>query len=396
MYNLLMAQQDTLRDLYTEVRYLSTKDPLTLVNNRRGFFDTIAQRLTTIRQFDLEYAVLMIDFDNFKNVNDRYGHQVGDMVIQAIATRINEHLREKDVLGRFGGEEFVVFLMDIESELALAQAEKLRQDIASIFHTVNGFQIRVTISIGVSHSRRANAIFERVLSEADKALFAAKNTGRNNVVLWKDNLVEIPHELKVSRIVREGSENHSGHLAEQTLEGMLRLLYLRDYETEAHTMRVSEIALKLAGKLGIPVEDHEDLRIGALLHDIGKIAIPDKILFKPEKLTRAEWQIMQKHPQYAHDLISPISYFQRAVDIPLCHHEHWNGSGYPRALRGEEIPLAARIFTIVDVWDALSSDRPYRPAWKRATIIEYIQKQTGVMFDPALVPVFLENLDTFE
>jgi putative nucleotidyltransferase with HDIG domain len=183
-------------------------------------------------------------------------------------------------------------------------------------------------------------------------------------------------------------------ILDQTLQGLLRLLYLRDYETEEHTLRVSKLALNLAEKLGVPEDEHEGIRIGALLHDIGKIAIPDRILFKRGKLTGAEWTIMQKHPQYAHDLISPISYFRHALDIPYCHHEHWNGKGYPRGLQAEEIPLAARIFTIVDVWDALSSDRPYRVAWKEENVKKLFLKQVGKLFDPALVLLFLDSLPT--
>jgi putative nucleotidyltransferase with HDIG domain len=171
------------------------------------------------------------------------------------------------------------------------------------------------------------------------------------------------------------------------------MLYLRDHETEAHTMRVAEIAVKLAKKVGVPEEDLEGIRIGALLHDIGKIAIPDNILLKPGKLTEAEQAIMQRHAQYAFDLISPISYFQHALEIPYCHHEHWNGQGYPRGLREEEIPLAARIFTIVDVWDALSSDRPYRAAWKVDDIKDFLIKKSGILFDPTITPLFLEILD---
>ena len=124
-----------------------------------------------------------------------------------------------------------------------------------------------------------------------------------------------------------------------------------------------------------------------------KIAIPDNILQKQGKLTDPEWEIMQKHPQYAFDLISPISYFWHAVDIPYCHHEHWDGSGYPRGLRGEEIPLSARIFTIVDVWDALSSDRPYRAAWNADAVKVFLIENSGVLFDPTLIPLFLEILD---
>jgi diguanylate cyclase (GGDEF)-like protein len=393
MYSLLMAQQTMLQDLYSEVHYLSTKDPLTMINNRRGFSETVNQQLAAIRQFELEYAVLVIDIDHFKNINDRYGHLVGDEVIKSVAQQIFTHLRENDVLGRFGGEEFVVFSMDISKESAFDLAEKLRQNIASFFHTVNGFQIRVTISIGVSHSKGAINTLDRLFTEADRALYAAKNTGRNRVIQWKENLSQ-PRKKK--RILREGKPEagkQPEQILDQTLHGLLHMLYLRDYETEAHTLRVSSLALDLARRVGISKEHYDGIRIGALLHDVGKIAIPDKILFKQGKLTHAEWAIMQKHPGHAYDLLSPISYFQHALDIPYCHHEHWNGKGYPRGLRGDEIPLSARIFTIVDVWDALTSDRPYRAAWKENDVKDYLIEQTGSLFDPTITPLFLESLD---
>ena len=128
------------------------------------------------------------------------------------------------------------------------------------------------------------------------------------------------------------------------------------------------------------------------MHDIGKMGVPDNILLKPGPLTEEEWEIMRKHPQFAYELLTPIDYLHQALDIPYSHHEKWDGTGYPRGLKGEEIPLAARIFAVVDVWDALTSERPYRPAWSREKAIEYIKTQSGVHFDPQVVEVFLESI----
>jgi len=395
MYSLLMAQQDMMQNLYSEVQHLSTIDPLTLVNNRRGFFDAVKHLLGTVRYFDLEYAVMMIDIDVFKSVNDRYGHLVGDEVIRSVAQRIYSGIREKDILGRFGGEEFVVFLLDIPKQSALNLAERLCQDIASMFHPINGYQIRVTISIGISHAKGANSTLEQLLAKADQAVFVAKNLGRNKAILWDENLDQLPQRHLKFRSTKDMTGLQSDHPIDQTVQGLLRMLYLRDYETEAHTLRVSDMALLLAKKLGTSEEECEAIQIGSLLHDIGKIAIPDKILFKSGELTESEWAIMQKHPEYARDLLSPISYFQNSLEIPYCHHEHWNGKGYPRGLAGEEIPLFARIFTLADIWDALSSDRPYRAAWKQADVKDYLVKQSGIIFDPVLGPLFLECVDEF-
>ena len=175
-----------------------------------------------------------------------------------------------------------------------------------------------------------------------------------------------------------------------TLEGWIHALDLRDKETEGHTQRVTELALDLARAMGMNGADLLHMRRGVLLHDIGKMGIPDSILLKPGPLTAEEWEVMRRHPGYAYQLLSPIAYLRPALDIPYCHHEKWDGTGYPRGLKGEQIPLAARLFAVVDVWDALCSDRPYRPAWTKEQAREYIREQTGKHFDPKVVEEFVE------
>ena len=167
---------------------------------------------------------------------------------------------------------------------------------------------------------------------------------------------------------------------------------LRDKETEGHTMRVTELTLQLARAQGLADDELTQVRYGALLHDIGKLGIPDSILLKPDKLTDEEWVVMRRHPEYAHAMLAPITYLRAALDIPYCHHEKWDGTGYPRGLKGHQIPLAARLFALVDVWDALRSDRPYRAAWPKEQVLDYIRTQTGAHFDPAAVEAFLRVL----
>jgi HD-GYP domain-containing protein (c-di-GMP phosphodiesterase class II) len=176
---------------------------------------------------------------------------------------------------------------------------------------------------------------------------------------------------------------------EATLEGWSRAMDLRDKETEGHSQRVTEITVRLAIILGVPDSALAQVRRGALLHDIGKLGVPDQILLKPGKLTDEEWVIMRGHPQLAYDLLSPITYLKPALDIPYCHHEKWDGAGYPRQLKGDEIPLPARVFAVADVWDALGSDRPYRPAWPRQKIVVYMREQSGTHFDPRVLEAFL-------
>lgn len=174
-----------------------------------------------------------------------------------------------------------------------------------------------------------------------------------------------------------------------TIDGWSRTLDLRDRETEGHTRRVTEMTVRLAKIMGVEETELIHIRRGATLHDIGKVAIPDNILFKPGPLNGEEWDTMRKHPKYAVDLLSPIKYLEPAMDIPHWHHEKWDGTGYPDRLAGEDIPFSARMFALSDVYDALTSNRPYRNAWSKQETLQYIENQTGKHFDPRIVPEFL-------
>ena len=177
---------------------------------------------------------------------------------------------------------------------------------------------------------------------------------------------------------------------DETLHGWSRALDLRDRETEGHTRRVAELSVRLAQAMGMNATQIMHIQRGALLHDIGKMGISDSILLKPGMLDDDEWKVMRKHPQYAYDLLSPIVYLHPALSIPYLHHERWNGAGYPLGLKGEQIPLEARIFAVVDVWDALLSDRPYRKAWTEKQVCEYISEHSGRLFDPQVVDAFIK------
>ena len=180
---------------------------------------------------------------------------------------------------------------------------------------------------------------------------------------------------------------------EETLMGWAKAVELRDQDTENHTMRVAELTIHLARFLRVPDEQIIHIRRGAMMHDIGKLGIPDSILLKTDRLTPREFEIMKMHTTYAYDMIYPIKHLRPAIEIPFCHHEKWDGSGYPRGLRCEEIPLEARIFAVVDVWDALRSNRPYRVEWSKETVIEYLKEQIYSHFDPQIVYSYLEMIN---
>ena len=178
-----------------------------------------------------------------------------------------------------------------------------------------------------------------------------------------------------------------------TIEGWSRALDLRDNETEGHTLRVTEMTVKLARLFNLSEAELVQVRWGALLHDIGKMGVPDEILHKPGPLTGEEWVRMKMHPTYAYEMLAPIQYLRLALDIPYCHHEKWDGSGYPNGLKAYQIPLFARIFSVVDVWDALNSNRPYRAAWTKEIVREYLQSTSGMHFDPRVVALFMQVPD---
>jgi PAS domain S-box-containing protein/putative nucleotidyltransferase with HDIG domain len=203
--------------------------------------------------------------------------------------------------------------------------------------------------------------------------------------------IAIDNATLFNELQRSNTELHLAY--DTTLEGWVRALDLRDQETEGHTKRVTDVTIQLAREMGIPENELVHVRRGALLHDIGKMAISDSILQKPGPLTDEEWIVMRKHPVYAKDLLSPISYLRPAIVIPYCHHEKWDASGYPRGLGGTDIPLAARIFAIVDVWDALRSKRAYREAWPDEKVFDYLRQQIGIHFDPRISEKFFNIFD---
>jgi PAS domain S-box-containing protein len=248
-------------------------------------------------------------------------------------------------------------------------------------------------------------------SEGKINTVAFRATHKNGELIWLETSSRAIIDPKTSRTVevqtasrditeRKNAEKelqtaHDNLQAayEKTIEGWVRALDLRDRETEGHTQRVTELTLKVAKTLGYSEEELSHIRRGALLHDMGKIAIPDEILQKPGPLTEEEWKVMRRHPEYANNMLAAISYLHPALDIPLYHHERWDGSGYPRGLKGEAIPKIARLFAIIDVWDALSSDRPYRKKLPRADVIAYLRENSDHLFDPNLVEVFLSVIE---
>lgn len=239
-------------------------------------------------------------------------------------------------------------------------------------------------------ARRKNGEF--IWLETTARLFFDNNSQKQEFQASSRNITE----RQQSQEALQKAHNDLREAYDKTIEGWVLALDLRDRETEGHTQRVTEMTEKLARKLNCTNEEIIHIRRGALLHDMGKMGIPDDILQKPGPLTDDEWVVMRRHPQYAYQMLSPIAYLSQALIIPYYHHERWDGSGYPHKLRGKDIPLHARLFAVVDVWDALQSDRPYRKGLPSKEIVEYLKKEAGRLFDPEIVDTFIPLIEEIQ
>ena len=268
---------------------------------------------------------------------------------------------------RFGNE---VSIVSLQLRSILCVPMKLKDEIIGVMFVDNRAHIGLF----------KESDLELLSAFADQAAMAI-----DNARLFDD--------LQAANVDLEAANTELQIAYEATLQGWVRALDLRDKETEGHTQRVTALTQELAQKMGVDEQELIHIKRGALLHDIGKMGIPDGILLKPGGLTQKERELMQQHPSLAYEMLKPIDFLKPAIDIPYCHHEKWDGSGYPRHLRGEEIPFAARIFSVVDVWDALTSDRPYREPMDSAEVRQHIRERAGSHFDPQVVEAFLEIED---
>jgi putative nucleotidyltransferase with HDIG domain len=295
----------------------------------------------------------------------------------------------------------------LEQLRKLVRAESIQLYLVNGEHYVQVFELGYRKPPETSHSNTKRAVYgaHPVVYDAQQhtasvALFAQGHSIGKLCIYRTASIHEADMRVltAMGNLIASALFDHQRFKQEQEqlytdmLEGWIGALELRDNETKEHTQRVTIMTVELANEIGISDANLMHVRRGALLHDIGKIAIPDSILLKPGALNPEEWRIMRKHPQYAHDLLNSIPFLQPALDIPYYHHEKWDGSGYPHKLQGQQIPLAARIFALVDVWDALRFDRPYREAWPEWQVRRHIESLAGTHFDPELVPLFLNHL----
>lgn len=277
-------------------------------------------------------------------------------------------------------------------KLTWSETQILKGNVIKI-NTLEDYPVEANEDMKFSEKEGAKSLISIPIWGKGQSVFGCLDlVSYTHQIDWSESDVmhlKILGDVIANTLERKNAELNLVIAYDTTLEGWAKTLELKDKETEGHSRRVTETTLDLAEAMGVPAEDLEHIYRGAILHDIGKLAVPDNILKKEGPLTKEEREVISRHPETAYNLLKQIPYLEKALEIPYCHHEKLDGSGYPRGLRGEEIPLAARMFAVVDVWDALSSDRPYRKAWSREQVVEYLKAESGKHFDPQVVDVFL-------
>ncbi|MEX0993527.1 MAG: diguanylate cyclase [Solirubrobacterales bacterium] len=357
-------------------------DTLTGLLNRRGFEEQFELELERAWRGQQLMSVLVGDLDHFKEVNDRFGHHAGDAALQSVSEIFLREKRRVDVCARMGGEEFAFILPDTDEHGAFMLAERLRTGIREAF----GAQpVALTVSFGVANFPGHGETAEPLLRAADHALYAAKSLGRDRCVIYSSEIASTIAGGNASR-----SLIGEGHLA--TVVALAETLDVRDAGTARHSQMVGRYCELTAGELGLPPETTERVRLAGILHDVGKVGVPDSILQKPGPLSADEWKLMRKHPEIAARILEGAD-MDDIREWVLAHQERPDGEGYPMGLRGEEIPLEARILAVADAYEAMTSDRVYRPALSAEAAQMELLECAGTQFDPAVVEAFMKLLE---
>ncbi len=374
--------------LQTEAR--ATHDRLTGVPNRETLLTTLAAEIERAARHYQPLSVAFIDIDRFKPINDTYGHNSGDAVLRQIAGLVADSVRASDTFGRYGGEEFMLILPETTPEDAVGLAEDLRALVMQEPLRIAGDQsIKATISIGIAGGRGSGLQIDMLVDRADAAMYAAKSLGRNRTHLFR----ELDEEATVRRAPisaeHRAQANAIGQWASDTAaQALASVLAPQPHHRGRPSDMIASLATGIGLEMGLPHEEIKRIRIASLLHDLGKIAIPEEILDKPATLSDAEWQSIGEHPRIGQIILEQASSLRDAIPVVLHHHERFNGGGYPHGLKGNEIPIGARIVAVADAYHAMVHDRPYSAAQSHEDALEELRLNAGTQFDPKVVEVF--------
>ena len=334
-----------------KIRYLSYHDSLTGLYNR-AYLEQEMQRLDTKRQ--LPVSIVMADLNGLKLINDTYGHGVGDEMLINAAEILKNSCRKEDIVARWSGDEFVIFL----PQTTVDEAQEVCRRIVDACTAADVKKIPLSMALGVGSKKSMETELTDVLKEAEDSMYK--------------------HKLAERRSTKSA-----------VLNALLKTLEEKSYETEEHARRMQEIAMKIGKKINLPETELDRLTLLVYLHDIGKITVPEETLTKKEKLTEKDWEHIKKHPESGYRIARSMEEFAHIAEDILCHHEHWDGSGYPKGLKGKEIPLLARIAAIVDAYEVMTNGRPYKEPLSHGDVIAELKRCAGTQFDPELVDVFL-------
>ncbi|WBW97735.1 diguanylate cyclase [Oceanirhabdus sp. W0125-5] len=365
------------------LRKISNTDGLTSLYNHRYFYECFNEKISSgCRQI----TVLFCDIDKFKLINDIKGHITGDIILKEVANIINDSAKGNDLIFRYGGEEFVVLLDNITCEKAWLIAEEIRINIIkSKKIQKHAGDLPVTISIGLASYPNDSLDAKDLIEKADKAMYFAKQNGRNQCCIYNQDIENILKENS-NEFAREEILVDSAFALGAAIDA-------KDVYTGKHSELVTRYSLLLAEKLKLSVQDKYILRIGALLHDCGKIGIPDDIIHKPSRLTDEEFKIIKNHTILGNNIAKHIVKNPAIIACVRNHHERWDGKGYPDGLSGNDIPLHARIVCIADAYHAMISNRPYRKPLSQDVAFEELRINKGTQFDPELVDVFIKTVE---
>ena len=370
--------------LYTRSQAEALTDSLTKLHNHRYFYKALSEQMAKIGSSEL--SILMIDLDLFKLFNDLYGHVEGDKALEMIASILMRNVGQKGIVCRYGGEEFTVILPYHDTKMAYDLAEKIRIDIEKTFFSANDVTQRfLTASIGVCTYPHAAPNGEELLKRADIAMYTAKNSGKNKTVIYTPETTTVETSEGYTRDLINSRPNFAA-----TIYALTAAIDAKDHYTFGHSQKVAEYATILASKLSLDKSHIEIIKEAALLHDIGKIGIPEHILTKTGRLTNEEYNIVKQHVEMSITIIKHLPSLNHVIPAVIGHHERWDGKGYPRGLKGENIPLSARCLAITDAFDAMTSHRPYRTCLSVNAALTEIENNIGTQFDPMLANIFIK------